>query len=212
MQTNINIAVIGGTGKSGKYLFKSLLSKGFNHKLLLRNPGVFTETSHLTKVVSGDVRNYEAVETLLQGCHAVISMLGQPKGEPPIFSAATKNIIQAMHQHNIKRYIVTTGLSVNAAGDAKSPTAVFGTDWMYKNYPATTHDKQLELEELVKSNIDWTLVRLPLIAQTDNNAAIAVNLTDCPGDSISATSLANFVIQQVFDDTYIKKAPFIANK
>lgn len=38
---NTNIAVIGGTGKSGKFLVKQLLNQGFHINLLLRNPQNF---------------------------------------------------------------------------------------------------------------------------------------------------------------------------
>jgi len=42
MQQNIKIAVLGGTGKAGKYLVKQLRKQGFQIKLLLRNPEKFS--------------------------------------------------------------------------------------------------------------------------------------------------------------------------
>jgi hypothetical protein len=82
---------------------------------------------------------------------------------------------------------------------------------MYDNFPVTTADKQLEYETLLKSNVGWTLVRLPLIEQTDEREEIKTSLEDCPGDKISAASLAHFLIEQLTDDRFIRKAPFIAN-
>lgn len=41
------------------------------------------------------------------------------------------------------------------------------TDWMYQNYPETTKDKQTEYNPLSESNLDWTLVRLPLVDRTN---------------------------------------------
>ncbi len=99
------IAIIGGTGKSGKYLVEQLLKQRYHFKLLLRNPDNFKITNPLIEVVAGDVRDYNSVLALVDGCQAVISMLGQPKGEPTIFSQATKNILQAMSDCNIQRYI-----------------------------------------------------------------------------------------------------------
>jgi hypothetical protein len=64
---------------------------------------------------------------------------------------------------------------------------------------------------LAGSNIDWTLVRLPLIKQTDARGKVSVNLEDCLGEYISATDLAHFLIEQLSDNTYSRKAPFIAN-
>ncbi|HRP56544.1 NAD(P)H-binding protein [Agriterribacter sp.] len=213
MKSNIKIAIIGGTGKSGKYLVKHLINQGFQFKILLRNPYNFQINSPLVEVIEGNVTNYSSVGTLLEGCQAVISTLGlgEPPSEPTIFSQSTANVIEAMNEHNIHRYIVTTGLNVDTPFDNKSSKTAFATDWMRKNHPTSTANKQSEFDILSNSNVDWTLVRLPLIEQTDETGQINVSLEDCPGDKISATDLAHFLVEQLSTDTLIKKAPFIAS-
>jgi putative NADH-flavin reductase len=206
-----HIAVIGGTGKSGKYLVKKLLEKGFRIKMLLRNPDQLKLHHPAMKKIKGDARNPADIVLLLESCTAVLSTLGQPKGEPPIFSTATKNVLDAMQKLNIERYIVTTGLNVDAPNDHKSEKVQQATDWMRTNYAPTTADKQAEYELLAQSELDWTLVRLPLIEQTDAASGIKVSLYDCPGDHISATDLANFIIEQLDSAEYIGKTPFIAS-
>lgn len=211
MTNHHHIALIGGTGKSGKYLTKKLLEEGFSIKMLLRNPDRL-ELHHpaITKI-KGDARNPEDIARLLQGCTAVLSTLGQPKGEPPIFSTATRNVLHAMNKLQITRYIVTTGLSVDVPNDHKSEKVQQASDWMRVNYAPTTKDKQLEYEILAECSVDWTLVRLPLIEQTEVAKGIKVDLRDCPGDQVSATDLANFIVGQLKSDEYIRKAPFIAS-
>lgn len=210
MKTN-TIAVIGGTGKSGKYLVQKLLNKGYSLKLLLRNPENFILNNPLIEIIKGDVRDGEAVHSLINSCDVVISTLGQPKGEKSIFSDAAKNIIQAMNDYGIKRYIVTTGLSVNTEVDCKNNHVKMATEWMYQNYPETTSDKQKEYELLSESSLDWTLVRLPLISLTDQSFAAETSLIDCKGENISATDLAEFLVSQIEDAAYIKKSPFLYN-
>jgi putative NADH-flavin reductase len=113
MQNNIQIAVIGGTGKSGKYLVQRLLSQAFPLKILVRNPERCQIKSPLVEIIQGDVRNAGSVRSLIDGCQAVISTLGQPGGEDPIFSQATTNVIRSMNECGIKRYILITGLNVD---------------------------------------------------------------------------------------------------
>ena len=211
MEQITKIAVIGGTGKSGKYLVSELLNRGFHLRLLLRNPENFQTNSPLIEIIKGDARNYEPIHSLLEGCHAILSTLGQPKGEKSIFSDATKNIIKAMTEYDITRYILTTGLNVDTPFDKKSEIVKFGTEWMKTNYPETTLDKQVEYELLAQSNIDWTLVRLPVIELTDEKKEIRISLEDCPSDKISAASLADFIVRQLDDETYLRKVPFVAN-
>lgn len=213
MKQNIKIAVIGGTGKSGKYLVKQLIEQGFQIKILLRNPDNFQIKNTLVETVIGDVAHYDTVYSLLKDTQAVISTLGMgiPASEPTIFCQASTNVIQAMNALQITRYIVTTGLNVDTSLDKKNPKVVFATDWMKKNFPVSTENKQSEYELLNASSIDWTLVRLPLIEQTDERFETNVSLEDCLGDKISATDLAHFLIEQLFNNTFIRKSPFISN-
>ncbi len=203
--------IIGGTGKSGQYLVQNLLEKGYHLKVLLRHPENFTLQNPLIKVVKGDARDKAAIHNLIEGTDLVISTLGQPKGERSIFSDAAKNIISAMNQYGITRYIVTTGLSVNTMFDHKNEKIKVATDWMYKNYPETTADKQKEYELLLDSNLDWTLIRLPLIHLTEENFPVETSLTDSKGESISATDLAEFLASQIENSEYIRKSPFLYN-
>lgn len=82
---------------------------------------------------------------------------------------------------------------------------------MHANFPLSSADRQLEYSILANSPINWTLVRLPLIHQTVVRKELRVLLHGCPGDSISATDLVHFIVEQLRDDTYCRKAPFIAN-
>jgi putative NADH-flavin reductase len=213
MNQNIKVAVIGGTGKSGKYLVKQLLNQGIQIKLLLRNPDDFQIESPLVEIVKGNVIDYNSIHSMVDGCQAVISTLGLglPASEPTIFSQSTSNVIRAMNECKIRRYIVTTGLNVDTPFDRKSPQTALATNWMKKTYPVSTANKQLEYEMLTNSNLDWTLVRLPLIEQSDLRSHVSVSLEDCLGEKISATDLAYFLIEQLFNDTYARKSPFIAS-
>ena len=211
MQHKLKVAVIGGTGKSGKYLVQQLVSQAIPFKMLLRDPDKFTIKSPYIEVIQGDARDYKAVRSLIEGCQAVISTLGQPKGEMPIFSQATTNVIRSMKECRIQRYILITGLNVDTPFDKKGTKTAFATEWMKTNYSQTTADKQTEWAVLSESDVDWTLVRLPLIELTDKTSKIEVSLEDCPGEKISAVDLANFLIEQLSEDRYFKKSPFIAN-
>ncbi|MEB2784112.1 NAD(P)-dependent oxidoreductase [Algoriphagus persicinus] len=214
MNANKKIAVIGGTGKAGKFLVNELVKAGFQIKMLVRNPDRIPAINSQIEVVIGDVLNQTVVSELLEDCNAVISTLGW--GVPPsrhtISSEGTSNLLLAMKLHGITRYVVASGINVDAKGDKKGASVKAATEWMYANYPNSTADKQLEYEILNRNEVDWTLVRLPLITMDEENKPINASLEDCPGDQISATSLANFLMDQLSDRRFIKQAPFIANQ
>ncbi|MEM9143157.1 MAG: NAD(P)H-binding protein [Bacteroidota bacterium] len=213
MKKAIKIAVIGGTGKSGKYLVRELIAQGYQIKTLVRNPKNFTEESPLVEVVHGNVEDPDALRKLISGCQAVISTLGIgiPQSKHTIFTQATKNLLPLARGLKVERYIVISGLHVDTPGDQKSKDTQMKTDWMYAHYPVSTQDKQKEFELLDRSTMDWTLVRLPLIELTEAQGEISTSLTDCPGEKIGARDLALFLIGQLNDSTFHRKAPFLAN-
>jgi putative NADH-flavin reductase len=213
MEHKIKIAVIGGTGKSGKYLVQELVAQGLPSKLLLRNPAAFQIVNPLVEVIPGNVADYNAVHKLIDGCQAVISTLGLgiPASDPTIFSLSTTHVLRAMQAFGIQRYLVTTGLNVDTPFDNKTGKTALATNWMKNTYPVSTANKQLEYELLANSPVNWTLVRLPMIALTAARSEVAISVTDCPGESINAGNLAHFLIEQLFSTEYVKKSPFIAN-
>lgn len=206
------IAILGGSGKAGTYLVQEALQQGYSCKLLLRHPEKWMLNHPLIEIIKGDVRNKQEVLDWLQECQAIISTLGQPKGQEPIFSQACSYILQGMQALDIRRYILTAGLNVEMSGDQKSERTQMATEWMQSHFPDICEDRQKELELLTQSKVDWTLVRLPMIIPAEELQSIKVNLHDCPGENVSTRSLALFLLSQLADDSYIRKAPFIAHQ
>lgn len=208
------IAVIGGGGRTGQYVVSQLLEKGFQLKLLLRNPQDFHIESSSIEIIKGDVLDPAAVSSLIEGCDAVISTVGQRKDEPLVSSQATLNILSAIRMSEQSgrqiRYILVAGLNVDTPFDKKGEETQMATEWMKINFPAIHDDRQKTYKILSESNLNWILVRVPFIEFTGERAAVRADLKDSPGKKISAADIAGFLIGQLSDDAYLRKAPFIA--
>ena len=212
MTNKPTIALLGATGKAGAYLLKELLNSGYPVKALIRRPDAFTITHPLLHVIPGDIKDAAFATELLSGCEAVISAIGPRQGEPLIASLSTENILTAMEVYGIKRYIALAGLNVDVSSDKKGEATQAKTDWMRQNFPDAVADRQKAYEILAESKIDWTILRLPWIEQTNERRGIVVDLYDSPGEKISTTDLANFVISQIDNKMYVGKAPFLASR
>ena len=208
MYSDIKVAVIGANGKAGKYLVKALLDRGIRMKVLLRNTDL---SDPLIEVVKGDMKDLSTVRSLIAGCNVVISTIGQHKDEPLISSLATAHVITVMNEYQIARYILIAGITIDIPGDKKSPYNTEMSEFMKRSYPVVVADKQKAFDLLTNSTLDWTLVRLPFIVQTDLRGTLAVSIEDCPGDHINTTDLGCFLADQIFEKEYIRKAPFIAS-
>lgn len=211
MKNIIKVAVLGGGGRTGKYVIDQLLNKGFSVKLLLRNPENLQKINPLVELIKGDAIDAQSIRLLLEGCQAVISTIGQRQGEPLVASVATINILNAMNEFGIQRYVLLAGLNIDTPFDKKGEKTIQATEWMKANFPVIQVDRQKTYNILVESNVNWTLVRVPFIEFTDVGAEVIVSLEDCLGDKINATDIASFMVNQIFDDEFVKKSPFIAN-
>lgn len=212
MKHAIKVALSGATGKAGQYLLQELLAKGYQVKSLIRKPKDYKISHPALEIVAGDIKDLETARQFIGGCDVVISTIGQNKDEVLISSLATTNIIKAMEEFKLSRYILLTGSNLEVPGDQKSAKNLEGTAWMKAMFPVIVADKQKAYEILTASSIDWTIVRLPWIEKTTERRGLAVNLKDCLEELISTTDLADFLIAQITDTTYVKKAPFVASK
>lgn len=208
---NIKIAVLGGGGRTGQYLVRQLIEKGYCLKILLRNTETFQIKSPLLQIIQGDALDFTTVSHLLQECQAVISTIGQRPGEPLIAEQATANILKAMACYHIKRYILLAGINIDTPSDNKGTETMAATNWMKSNYPLIQQDRQKSYALLAGSDMHWTMVRVPLIIFSAVPDAMEVNLTDCPGNKINAGNIAAFLVKQLPEQTYFYKAPFIYN-
>ena len=204
------IAVIGGGGRTGQYLVNQLIEKGYSLKLLLRHPERFTIQSQQIEILRGDVLNPEAVGALLKGCDAVLSTAGQRQDEPLVASQASVNILNAIGKRPI-RYVVLAGLNVDTPTDRKGEEAAKATEWMRASFPAIHNDRQKSYAVLAESNAEWIMVRVPYIEFNGTRGEVKVDATDSPGAKIDAADIAGFMIDQLTDDTWLRKAPFISN-
>lgn len=211
MKQKSKIAILGGGGRTGMYLVSHLINQGYHLKLLLRKPENFSVKNSLIEIVKGDAVDMQAIRLLVQGCEAIISTVGQRKDEPLVASQTTVNVLEAMKENKIQRYILVAGLNVDTVFDKKSPQTTQATEWMKAHYSVYHEDKQKAYSILSASDRAWTMVRVPFIEFTDERNGLRVSLEDCLGTKISAADIAAFLVDQLNDTTYIRKSPFIAN-
>lgn len=210
MKNIYQIAVLGGGGRTGNYLVNQLLKQGFSLKVLLRNPDNFKIENPNIEIIQGDALDFESIKLLLKECQAVLSTIGQRKDEPLVASAAVKNILKAMKEYEINRYVLLAGLNIDTPFDKKSQKTIMATDWMKANFPIIQEDRQKAYNLLEESDVNWTQVRVPFIEFTDKSSEITVDIEDCLGDKISAFDIAAFMTNEMIESNYKRQSPFIS--
>ncbi|MED0982238.1 SDR family oxidoreductase [Bacillus paramycoides] len=208
MEATNKIAILGA---NGKFLINQALEKGYQVRILTRNSKNMRITNENIETISGDARDFSVIQELLQGCKAVINAVGQPKNESYIFSTVTKHILKVMKEFEMKRYILISGGSLNVKGDKKRILNKIGANLFQLFLPKMMQDKYKELQIIQRSDVDWTIVRLPFVIEGNGIGNIKESLVDMPGIKIKNGDIAPFVIKQINSETYVGKCPLISN-
>lgn len=212
MDQSYKIAIIGGTGKAGRYIASRAIEHGHRVRMLVRNPDKLTFGDARIEIVKGNVENLEDIQKLVEDCQIVINTFGQPIKEKPIYSSVTERILKVMADRQIPRYIGVTGGSLTIDGDQKSILNRIGAKIFEIFYSSMMKDKKKEWQILNKvTRVNWTLIRLPFIVDGEEVRVIKENLTNMPGTKITNRDIATFIMEQIDNSTYIQKAPFISN-
>lgn len=213
----MKIVVFGATGIVGKAVVNEALKKGHEVTVLTRNARkVTTQHEHL-HIVEGNVADKNVVHTVLKDQEAVIQTLGiggKGDGKPTsIVSEANKIIMTEMEQMNVKRLIA---ISVIGAGNSLT-----FLPWIYRKlvlplfmkwFQAIIDDKNRMEPMIMKSGLDWTIVRCTTVKGRPATGKVNARL-DGKGlkFSISAADMAVFIVNQLTDNSFLKQNPTISN-
>ena len=213
MSTNSEstIAILGGAGKAGQPLVQAALQAGYHVRILLRHPADFQLKHEQLTMIAGDARDPVALTTLLHGCQALLSTLGNPKGETaPILSTVTAQLVPILRALHIQRYVTVTSLYQTGQEQHDVPTKQAAA-YMQQHYPHFMADREREFQLLSESDLAWTYVRLPYLLEGPALGQVAAQLECLPGPTITVADLAQFLLAQLHSREYVKQAPFVAN-
>jgi len=210
----MKLLVIGGTGRTGRELIKQGLDKGHVITAVVRKPIKITYSHPNLIVLKGNVLIPESLEQAVQGQDAVLSALGHKKFfiKTTILSRGTKNIISAMTKNKVKRFICITSLGIN---DSKFRLGLYYTLFTIPLILLFYFiDKSKQEKLIMKSNLDWTIIRPGQLTNGKKRTTYKHGLT--VGNyiltkMISRASVVDFMLTQLNNRTYIRKTPGIIN-
>lgn len=206
------VLIIGATGGTGRQLVTKALERDYKVTALVRNPAKLEIEHPELNVVQGDVLDTDSVDRAMQGQEAVVSALGHKRFFYPtrILSNGTRNILEAMEKHGVRRLVCQTSLGIgNSAGRMGLLYTFFVIPVILPWY---FWDKTRQERIIAGSNADWIIVRPG--ALTNGTERGHVRHGNSVGNfiwgcRISRADTANFMLDQLESDRYLKAAPGI---
>jgi putative NADH-flavin reductase len=209
----MKLAIFGATGRTGKPLVEQALKAGHEVVALARTPAKLAIQSPKLTVVQGDVMSQADVDKVVQGSDAVISVIGQTKGAPRnLQTVGITHIIAAMNKYGVKRLVSLTGAGVDDPHDRPKFANHLIKIALKSMAGHVLKDAENHAEAISKSNLDWVIVRGPMLNEGPYTGKYRVGWVGVnTGSRISRADLADFLLKQTTDTTYLRQAPMVSD-
>jgi putative NADH-flavin reductase len=211
----MKVTIFGATGMVGSRLVREALAKGFYVKAFGRNVSKLIDADiadERFEAVKGYVFEEDDVYKAIKDSDAVLSALGGDfTGNDKTRSIGIRNIINQMKKADVNRILAVGGLGVLQADE---DTLIINSPSYPVQYLAVGKEHREAFNYLKQSNLQWTFICAPMIQDADRNGEYITNANYPPSPDtghIDAGSLANFMINELEQNHFIKQRVGICN-
>lgn len=157
-KSNMTVALTGGTGFVGRHILPELVERGYNVRVLVRDPKSLRTNASAIKAVKGDLFDADALASLVDGADAVIHLVGIIMETPKfgqtferVHTEGAMNLLEAAKASGtVKRWVHMSALGVRPNAEAR--------------YHSTKWEAERALRE---SGLDFTIFRPSIIHGPD---------------------------------------------
>ena len=209
----MKILVFGASGLTGGIVVDSALKRGDQVLVLTRDASKFSHRRPNLQVMQGSASSMQDIENALEGVDAVIHCLGiggKGHGSPTtVVSESVQATLDAMKKKGVRRIVCMSNVGAGNSGT-----------WFYNRVVLPVflrwlkpiiEDKNRMEAALKSSSVDWVSVRLPNIVSGTSKRIRSSQDGKGIGISITAESTAEFLLQQVSENIWLRRTPSISN-
>ncbi len=210
----MKITIFGASSASGQLLVEKALAAGHHVTAFVRDADKLDASHDRLTVVKGDALLPQTVEAAVQEAEAVLNVIG-PIGTPTAITAeTTQNIVDAMKKSGTKRIVVISVGGITVPEDQRTGFDKILSSLLKFLLNEMFQDREKQLEVLMDSGLEWVAVRVPRLVNGAASGKVFAGFFGEDGASTSLTraDLADFMLAQLTDDTWLGKAPLVTNK
>lgn len=209
----MKILVVGSSGGSGRAVVAQLLAAGQSVTAFSRRGVGSGIDSERLSVFRGDALEARDVERAVSGHDAVVVTLGitenalrvrllGPRSTPlDVRSKGTRNVIDAMRRHGVRRLVALTSYGVGATRDRLRFADRLVFELLLK---PQIDDTELQNQDVVESRLDWVIAQPVHLTDADDDS---MPFTSTRGETrrmkVSRKSVARFMADAVLGDAFV---------
>jgi putative NADH-flavin reductase len=211
------LLIIGASRGTGLETVKAALRDGHKVRALARSAASIPIEKPDLEKLSGDALESDTIRNALEGVDVVIQTLGVDISlraifEPTtLFSRSTRILVDAMKAAGVNRLIAVTGVG---AGDSRGHGGILYDAVVFPLLLKRVYDDKDVQEWIIRSSgLVWTIVRPGLL--TSGPATGRYRVLSMPQEwrfgAISRADVADFLVRQIDDRTFIGATPLLIN-
>lgn len=216
------IAVLGATGRTGIWIVKESLNRGYAVNALVWPQSDLNIEHPDLRIIKGSPTSTEDLTQTMEGCEAVLSALNISRktewwpwspltGSPTFLSEVAAEIVTIAKKTNLKRCLIVTAWGT---GESKQDIPGFFR-FMIDNTKIGVVYRDHERQEAIweKSGLDWTIVRpVGLTNDTDEmpvGTLLESKITKPDKLTISRRMVAEFLLDALENGSFIQQKPIV---
>lgn len=203
------VLVLGATGRTGRPLVRRALEEGCAVTAFVRDRSSLGPAEG-QRIVVGDVMSVEDVRAAAEGQEAVLNAIGSRQIRHPIEVATTKVLLAACADADVRRLVVCSAFGVGATRRDAAPLSRF----FFRTVLGKVYAQKEVADAMVRdSGLDWTLV-YPTRLTDDPPRGDFQAVERLPRDGvprISREDVAQFMLDQLSSDTWLKRTVVVSN-
>ena len=210
------VLIIGASRGIGLETVKAALQAGHSVRAFARSARRILIGHARLEKITGDALEMPAVRGALTGVDVVIQSLGISAGPEIIlkptqfFSTATRMLIAAMEEAQVKRLICVTGFG---AGDSRDRGGFLYSVAFHLLMGRVYDDKDAQERIVRRSKLDWVIVRPVILTNGPKTSAYRalVDPRDWTCGFVSRADVADFLVKQIDNDAFLHKTPVLTS-
>ncbi len=214
----MRLSLLGATGDIGRFVLELALAAGHEVTALTRDPGKLADPAagDRLRVVIGDIEDYGAVAGVVAGSDSVISALGPTSNtadQVELFERWAGHLVRAVEAQPSTRVVILSGAAVDVPGEHKRLMDRIATAVVRIAVRHVVAAKQVEFDVISRSRLEWIAARPPRVVPGPRTGRYqaGMDLRLGPRSRINQPDLADFLLRQASDDTWLRRAPFVSS-
>ena len=202
----MQLLILGATGPTGQQLVKQALERSHQVTVLVRDPAKLSVSHENLTILTGDVLDEATLTNSLKGKDVVLSALGKGKSlkSSNLMTKAVTNLISCMKSTNVNRLVLLSAFGVGET----FVQANFIQRLIFRTFLKSIYSDKTKADSMLQhSPFDWTLVYPVVLTNgpSTGNYKVGATLLMKGMPKISRADVADFMLQQLTDNTYLKK-------